>query len=74
MVRSRASTNQVTVFAEAEEPITTNCTAGIRRPLDVRIAAEADSLFVADYGALNKNHHNKAAKGSGVIWKIRARP
>lgn len=67
VMRLSPSTNDVTVFAEAKEPITTDWTAGIRRPLDVRISPDANSLFVADYGALNNQHHNQAMKCSGVI-------
>ena len=72
VIRFSPSTNEVTVFAEAEEPTPTDWTAGIRRPLDVRITPDAKSLYVADYGTLGSGKHLKAVKQSGVIWKITA--
>ena len=70
VMRFSPSTNEVTVFAEAKEPIPTDWTAGIRRPLDVRLSDDGNTLYVADYGTLGDGKHLKAVKHSGVIWKI----
>jgi hypothetical protein len=69
-MRFSPSTNEVIVFAEAKEPIPTDWTAGIRRPLDVRLSDNGNTLYVADYGTLGDGKHLKAVKHSGVIWKI----
>jgi glucose/arabinose dehydrogenase len=73
LMRFRPSTGEVAVFAEANEATPTDWTAGIRRPLDVRITPDAQSLLVADYGALGRGKHLKAVKSSGVVWKITAK-
>jgi glucose/arabinose dehydrogenase len=70
VMRFSPSTNEVTVFAEAKEPKPTDWTAGIRRPLDVRISPDGNTLYVADYGTLGDGKHLKAVKNSGVVWKI----
>lgn len=70
VLRYRPATKDITSFAEAAEPVPTDWTAGLRRPLDIRIASDSASLLIADYGALGNGKHLKAVKGSGVIWKI----
>lgn len=73
VMRFSPSTNEVTVFAEAKEPTPTDWTAGIRRPLDVHISSDGNTLYVADYGTLGDGKHLKAVKKSGVVWKIAAK-
>ncbi|NNJ24901.1 PQQ-dependent sugar dehydrogenase [Alienimonas chondri] len=45
--------------------------AGPRRPLDVRFAADGSALYVADFGLMPMDESGPHAKpGTGVIWKI----
>ena len=45
--------------------------AGPRRPLDVRFAADGSAMYVADFGLLTVDKNGLHTKpGTGMIWKI----